>query len=93
LARSLRFSVHRNASACILVACYGRPQAEPINRWRVLRTEHLLAQGSLVASKDFIAFREILIFKTNWGICFRSNRKFHGWNRWGSGTVLAQLKS
>jgi hypothetical protein len=51
------------------------------------------AQGSLVASKGSIVFRELLIFTTNRGICFRSISKFIGWNRWDSDTVLAQQKS
>jgi hypothetical protein len=51
------------------------------------------AQGSFVASKGSIVFRELLIFTTNRGICFRSISKFTGWNRWDSDTVLAQQKS
>jgi len=51
------------------------------------------AQGSLVASKGSIAFRKVLIFTTNWGICFRSNSNPGGFNRWSSDTVLTRWKS
>jgi hypothetical protein len=51
------------------------------------------AQGSLVASTGSIALHRILIFTTNRGICFRSKSNSGGFNRSGSATVLAQLKS
>ena len=40
-----------------------------------------------------MAFRDILILTTNWGICFRSNSNPGGFNRWSSDTVLAQPAS
>ena len=48
------------------------------------------AQGSRVASKGSIVFRGILVFTTNWGICFRSNSNLSSSNRWSSGTVLTR---
>jgi hypothetical protein len=53
----------------------------------------VIAQGSLVASKGSVVFREILIFTTNRGSCFRSNSNPSSSSRWSSDTVLAQSKS
>jgi hypothetical protein len=63
----------RSIGICVQPVC-----ASQAPRRSGMLTRLRCAQGSLVASKDSIAFREILIFTTNREICFRSNRN-PGW--------------
>ena len=84
----LRLQRERPAFVCTRCVRESSRQCDPGCRERLSN----LPRYSLPASIGSIAFREILIFTTIWGICFRSKSNSSGFNRSSSDTVLAQVK-